>query len=514
MQYGRYQIVSELGRGSMGVVYKAHDPQIARTIVLKVLREDRVTSDDFVRRFQKEAMAVGRLSHPGIVTVFDVGKDHGSIYIAMEYLAGMPLDALMAERKVTLEETVNIGIQTAEALQYAHKHGIIHRDIKPSNIIYTPEGTIRVTDFGIARIEDPNSHQMTQVGEVLGTPRYMSPEQAMGKPLDGRSDLYSLGVILYQLTTGKRPLQGETLVSIFRAIVQDTPEAPHVFDSMVPESLSCLIMKLLDKDPENRFADGQDLIIGLRSCLAVLPQKGKETSSLGGGTLEEKRRSSIWKMAMAGLVGLLLCAIFGGSYLLLRQTWQQTTQQAQFPVAASMISAPEKVRLQSNAAAVGDGDDRQTNQRPTAERDHDDLLDEQKISPEKQAPRQPESQVSAAASPIVDRTVAKDPIRITIAPEENERKVKPAASLAGKNEVDLSQERKVPLAAELVTTVNKSPKPSAIAWNKERSVHAAAKQSVLGKRGSLSAACQSLLKKYELGDGSVIERYRRECGGQ
>ena len=163
MNYGRYQIVAELGRGSMGVVYKAYDPQIDRTIALKVLREDRVTSDDFVRRFLKEAMAVGRLSHPGIVTVYDVGQDQGSIYIAMEFLQGVPLDELMATKRFTLEEIVNIGIETTQALQYSHKHGIIHRDIKPPNIIYSPEGSIRVTDFGIARIEDPNGHQMTQV---------------------------------------------------------------------------------------------------------------------------------------------------------------------------------------------------------------------------------------------------------------------------------------------------------------------------------------------------------------
>ena len=314
MNYGRYQIIEELGRGSMGVVYKAHDPQIDRTIALKVLREDRVTSDDFVRRFLKEAMAVGRLSHPGIVTVYDVGQDHGSIFIAMEFLHGTPLDVLMAARKFTLEEIVDIGIQTSQALHYAHQHGIIHRDIKPPNIIYSPHGLIQVTDFGIARIEDPNGQQMTQVGEVLGTPRYMSPEQAMGQPLDGRSDLYSLGVILYQLTTGRHPFQGDTMVAIFRAITQDTPDRPDSLDEKIPAPLSNLIMTLLDKDPLKRFASGEDLIDQLRQCLAAGSQSEKTVSTSAISTTKKDGHSQ--KIALAGLVGLIIFAGAGGYYFL------------------------------------------------------------------------------------------------------------------------------------------------------------------------------------------------------
>ncbi len=313
MNYGRYQIVAELGRGSMGVVYKAHDPQIDRMIALKVLREDRVTSDDFVRRFLKEAMAVGRLSHPGIVTVYDVGQDQGSIYIAMEFLQGRPLDELMAARKFSVEEIVDIGIQTARALHYAHQHGIVHRDIKPPNIIYSPEGSIRVTDFGIARIEDPGGHQMTQVGEILGTPMYMSPEQVMGQTLDGRSDLYSLGVILYQMTTGKRPFQGTTLASIFRAITQDTPETPHVLDPAIPEALSDLIMKLLDKEPVRRFASGEDLIEAFRGCLPAKvpspPMSPPPLTSPGQRGIGTGR-----KMILSGLIVLIVCAGLGGYY--------------------------------------------------------------------------------------------------------------------------------------------------------------------------------------------------------
>lgn len=324
VQYGRYRIVSELGRGGMGVVYKAHDPQIDRIIALKVLREDRVTSAEFVRRFLKEAMAVGRLSHPGIVTVYDVGQDHGTIYIAMEFLQGKPLDELMESRQFSLSEIVSIGIQTAQALQYAHQHGIIHRDIKPPNIIYSPEGSIRVTDFGIARIEDPSGHNMTQVGEILGTPRFMSPEQIMGQELDGRSDLYSLGVILYQLTTGKRPVQGETLAAIFRSITQDTPEPPHVLEPMLPEPLSTAIMRLLAKNPADRFADGNQLVAALKKCLPAA-KPAPATGPPPPPQPQPRPRGNRLIGLMAGLFGL---ALVGGGYYFYQQTSQSSARLA------------------------------------------------------------------------------------------------------------------------------------------------------------------------------------------
>ena len=184
MKYGRYDIVGELGKGSMGVIYRAHDPQIDRVVALKVLRHDRVISEGFVQRFFKEAKAIGRLSHPSIVTVYDVGRDQGTIYIAMEFLEGTPLDRVIQEKRLSLEEIVDLGVQVAEALDYAHQQGIVHRDIKPANIILTPTGQAKITDFGIARIEDPSAPQQTQAGEILGTPSYMSPEQVMSQPVD------------------------------------------------------------------------------------------------------------------------------------------------------------------------------------------------------------------------------------------------------------------------------------------------------------------------------------------
>ena len=261
--------MEELGRGSMGVVYRAHDPQIDRLVALKALRHDRVTSEAFVQRFLKEAKAVGRLSHPNIVTVYDVGRDQGTIYIAMEFLQGTPLNKVIQENRLTLEETVDLGVQIAEALDYAHQKGIVHRDIKPTNIIVTPDGRAKITDFGVARIEDPSATQQTQAGEILGTPVYMSPEQVMGRPVDGRSDLYSLGVILYELSTQKRPFRGDSIAAIFRAITQDTPAEPATTDPSISRKLSDLVMKSLNKRPDKRLQTGKAMAEALKACLVV-----------------------------------------------------------------------------------------------------------------------------------------------------------------------------------------------------------------------------------------------------
>ncbi len=273
MNYGRYSLVKELGKGSMGVVYLAHDPDIDRPLALKVLRPDRVTSEDFVQRFLKEARAVGRLSHPGIVTVYDVGQDHGTIYIAMELIEGQPLNEIMRERRLTLPEILEFGVHLAEILDYAHSRGIVHRDIKPPNILMTLDGKIKITDFGIARIEDTAAEQQTRLGEVLGTPVYMSPEQTSGQTVDGRTDLYSLGVILYELVTGSRPYTGETLAALFRAITETIPTAPLTLQPEIPPGLSEVIMRCLKKDPDERFGSGAELSQALNTVLGAPPEE-------------------------------------------------------------------------------------------------------------------------------------------------------------------------------------------------------------------------------------------------
>ena len=267
MKYGRYEIKKELGKGSMGVVYLAHDPQIDRLIALKVLRQDRLTSEAFVLRFLKEARTIGRLSHPNIVTVYDIGQDRDTIFIAMEFLEGDPLNKTMEEREVGNEEIIGLGRQMAEALHYAHGKGVIHRDIKPSNIIVNPNGRIKITDFGIAHIEDPGASVQTQAGEILGTPAYMSPEQVLSRPVDGRSDLFSLGIILYEMAAGRRPFRGDSMPAVFRAVTQENPEPPDRLRPAVSPSLSGAIMKCLEKDPTKRFETGEALADALGSLL-------------------------------------------------------------------------------------------------------------------------------------------------------------------------------------------------------------------------------------------------------
>ena len=268
MNYGRYEIIREVGRGSMGVVYEARDPRIDRVVALKVLRQDRVSTDTFVKRFLKEAKVIGRLSHPHIVTIHDVGEDQGNIYIAMEFLEGSSFSDIIRERRLSIKEIVEFGVQIAETLDYAHRKGVVHRDIKPSNIIVQQDGWTKVTDFGIAHLDDASGTLQTQTGEIMGTPAYMSPEQVMGKPVDGRSDLFSLGVILYELCTGARPFGGEgkNLPTVFNEIIQAAPAEPDPTTG-IPSELSRVIMKSLRKEPEQRYQAGREMAEALKAAL-------------------------------------------------------------------------------------------------------------------------------------------------------------------------------------------------------------------------------------------------------
>lgn len=323
MNYGRYQIIKEIGKGSMGMVYQAHDPDIDRWVALKVLREDRLISETFVQRFLKEAKTIGRLSHPNIVSIYDVGQDHGTVYIAMEFLDGEPLNTTMAKERFGLEEVINLGIRVAETLDYAHQKGIVHRDIKPSNIIVQEDGQIKITDFGIAHIEDPSSLVQTQAGEILGTPAYMSPEQALSRPVDGRSDLFSLGIILYELSTGKRPFGGESLAAVFQAITQDTPPLPSKIDSSLPHDFSQIVMQCLDKNPDARFSTGKALVAALQGYLQGRGVADRVTPHL---TPKPKR------LSLLIVVVLILLGVGGGlSYYFI-------TSKLKSPAAAVKVS--------------------------------------------------------------------------------------------------------------------------------------------------------------------------------
>jgi serine/threonine protein kinase len=269
---GRYEVVGELGQGAMGVVYKATDPLIDRivaikTITLSLAKEDR---EEYEGRFYQEAKAAGRLSHPNIVTIFDVGRSGDIAYIAMEFLQGRELrDILNDEKLLPVEQVLDIVAQVALGLAYAHEHGIIHRDVKPSNIMVLRDGHAKITDFGIARMA--SAAVRTQTGMVLGSPKYMSPEQVMGKLTDQRSDIFSLGVMLYEMLTGQPPFTGENVNAIMYQTLNAIPQPPSSMNPAVPDMLNFIVAKALAKDIDDRYQSARDLANDLRACRVNVP---------------------------------------------------------------------------------------------------------------------------------------------------------------------------------------------------------------------------------------------------
>lgn len=279
MNIGRYRIVKEIGRGAMGVVYQAEDPNLDLLVALKVLRQDRLTDDSFAHRFISEAKALGRTDHANIVRVFNVDRDGDNVFIAMEFIEGESLASRIEKETFSPEAIAEFGATVAEALDSAHKKGIVHRDIKPSNILFKVDGSPKITDFGIAHIEDPSRVEQTQAGEILGTPAYMSPEQVLCRPVDGRSDIFSLGIILYELATGTRPFTGEGITGIFAAITEEEPPDVRAKNPGIPKALSDVIMRCLKKDPAKRYADGLELAKSLRNSV-----KGADLRNRKGDT--------------------------------------------------------------------------------------------------------------------------------------------------------------------------------------------------------------------------------------
>jgi len=261
---GRYEITGELGRGAMGVVYKALDPTIGRTVALKTMRLDvhGLDAQEMVRRFQNEARAAGVLNHPNIVTIYDAGERDGIFYIAMEFIEGTTLHEVLAEKRVlATDEVLQLTRQICRGLDYAHSNGIVHRDIKPANIMITGNGTVKIMDFGIAK----SGGQVTNTGQVLGTPNYMAPEQVKGRPLDGRSDLFSFGVILYEMLTGEKPFVGQNVTTIIYKIVNENPIAPRDLDVTVHPGLSAIVTRALAKSPDERYQSGAELVHDLEN---------------------------------------------------------------------------------------------------------------------------------------------------------------------------------------------------------------------------------------------------------
>ncbi len=262
---GRYEILEELGQGAMGMVYRAKDPSMDRIVALKTVISVALASpqgSEYRERFYREARAAGRLAHPGIVPVFDVGEHEGLPFLVMEFINGRTLDdAVKKGERLSLDRVCEIGQKIAEALGYAHQHGVVHRDIKPANILLTSREAHgierpKITDFGVAKLA---AGQITTSGQMLGTPAFMPPEQFTGAPIDGRADLFSLGVILYWMATGEQPFPGETMTSVSYKVVHTEPVPPRKLNPSIPESLDRVILKCLAKSPADRYQTGDEL---------------------------------------------------------------------------------------------------------------------------------------------------------------------------------------------------------------------------------------------------------------
>ncbi|MBI3430723.1 MAG: protein kinase [Hydrogenophilales bacterium] len=252
MKIGRYEILDEIGQGAMGTVYRARDPLIERTVAIKTVPIEQLRQEgaDAEARFLREAQSAGRLSHPNIVTIYDVGEADGLAYIAMEYLPGRTLRDLMNTGPMPLDLALDTAMQMAEALAFAHEHGVIHRDIKPANVVVTGQrGHIKLTDFGIAHLVNSDH---TQAGQMLGSPRYMSPEQAMGREIDGRSDIFSLGAVLYEMLTGRYAFDGDSLPAIVYRVINEVPVAASTLRPQLPAGVASLLAHILSKKPEAR----------------------------------------------------------------------------------------------------------------------------------------------------------------------------------------------------------------------------------------------------------------------
>src|SRR5579862_43915 len=281
-RFGRYEIVAELGRGAMGVVYKARDPQIDRMVAVKTVSmwgQEQEEEAEFRLRFMNEAQAAGRLHHAGIVSIFDVGEnpENKEAYIVLEYVSGDSLNKILARnKKLELPRALQLAEEIADALDYAHAQGVVHRDIKPGNILVTGDGHAKIADFGIAKL---NLAHFTLPGRVMGTPAYMAPEQLSGEGVDGRSDLFSLGVILYAMVAGHSPFQGNSATTVCFKVANREPVAVSAFDLALPPELDGLISRAMAKDPKQRYQTGAEFAGDIRQLRQVF-EVSSTTSSL------------------------------------------------------------------------------------------------------------------------------------------------------------------------------------------------------------------------------------------
>ena len=297
---GRYTLQGELGRGAMGIVYRASDAMLNRTVAIKTINvaADPAEREEYEKRFYQEARAAGGLSHPNIVTIYDIGNAGDVVYMAMEFVQGSELTSLLDGRVVDPAQALDIGAQIADGLAYAHERGVVHRDVKPANIMVERGGRAKIMDFGIARMR--SSDVKTQTGILLGSPKYMAPEQLLGRGVDHRCDIFALGVVLYEMAAGVAPFSGDDITQIMYQIVHSSPPAPSAVNARLPAILDLVLARALAKDPDARYRSAAELAADLRAArgqlLAAAPPRepgddGDEaTQTLPIGSLSLARR--------------------------------------------------------------------------------------------------------------------------------------------------------------------------------------------------------------------------------
>ena len=314
---GRYELEKLVGSGGMSNVFRAHDRLLERTVALKILHEQYTRDEDYVERFRREARAVAQLSHPNIVTVIDRGEQEGRQFIVFEYIDGENLKELSNRGPLEVRDAIGFALQIARALSFAHERGLVHRDVKPQNVLLNDEGQAKVTDFGIARSLDV--HGVTQTGTVLGTSDYIAPEQARGQKVDPKTDIYSLGVVLYELLTGEVPFSGDNFVAVAMRHVNEP--VPSVLDRRpdCPVRLDLAIQRAMSKDPEDRLSM-VDFVLELEACLAEVEGRGDEGATMivpAARQRRPKRARTRRKLPLIPLLiaGLIVISIGVGAYL-------------------------------------------------------------------------------------------------------------------------------------------------------------------------------------------------------